>query len=278
MLPTYVAPFDRHSLWHTSALFSTALESMTLTTRIKPQNSQRQTLDEIAMALNANGNQNIAKLQMSVSKGSTEPPMATGHAPVVNGQSQDSRLPSSADRMDVDEEGKDATPSTLDLDFSPSNDFAGILSRGPQRRKRYHLFGEAEAGRGNDDEFLGTKDEDEMSERRGHDGRERARRRAAGLPIIQKTRTPLSFSLLDSFPQIYSNATAVSDASSTSVSVRTSLSTDTTVADRVRSLRTVISRTVAVDEREALSNSLASIAEGYEEGWDSGSDEDDDDY
>jgi len=28
-----------------------------------------------------------------------------------------------------------------------------------------------------------------------------------------------------------------------------------------------------MDEREALSNSLGEIAEGYEDGWDSGSDE-----
>lgn len=37
-----------------------------------------------------------------------------------------------------------------------------------------------------------------------------------------------------------------------------------------------MNRAINVDEREALSNSLGGIAEAYEEGWDSGSDEDDD--
>jgi hypothetical protein len=89
-----------------------------------------------------------------------------------------------------------------------------------------------------------------------------------------RTRTALSFSILDSFPRIYSPV--LSSATSTAVSVRTSLSTDTAVALRVKSLRTVASRFVAVEERESLTNSLAEIAESYEEGWDSGTDEDDD--
>lgn len=57
--------------------------------------------------------------------------------------------------------------------------------------------------------------------------------------------------------------------------MRTSLSTDTTVAWRIKSLQNIVARTAGLDEREALSNSLGEIAEAYEEGWDSGSDEDD---
>jgi hypothetical protein len=61
-----------------------------------------------------------------------------------------------------------------------------------------------------------------------------------------------------------------------SLSVKSSLSTDTTVALRIKSLQNVVSRAIGIDEREALSNSLGEIAEAYEEGWDSGSDEGDD--
>jgi hypothetical protein len=60
------------------------------------------------------------------------------------------------------------------------------------------------------------------------------------------------------------------------VTVQTSLSTDTSVAFRIKSLQNIVSRSIGIDEREALSNSLGEIAEAYEEGWDSGSDEDDD--
>lgn len=58
--------------------------------------------------------------------------------------------------------------------------------------------------------------------------------------------------------------------------MKTSLSTDTTVASRIKELQHIVNRAINVDEREALSNSLGEIAEAYEDGWDSGSDEDDD--
>jgi len=45
---------------------------------------------------------------------------------------------------------------------------------------------------------------------------------------------------------------------------------------RLKNLQHIVSRAVGIDEREALSNSLGEIAESYEEGWDSGTDEDDD--
>lgn len=48
------------------------------------------------------------------------------------------------------------------------------------------------------------------------------------------------------------------------------------MASRIKNLQQIVGRAVGVDEREALSNSLGEIAEAYEEGWDSGSDEDDD--
>lgn len=60
------------------------------------------------------------------------------------------------------------------------------------------------------------------------------------------------------------------------MAVNTSLSTDTLVALRLKSIQQIVGRAVGIDEREALSNSLGEMAEAYEEGWDSGSDEDDD--
>ena len=46
----------------------------------------------------------------------------------------------------------------------------------------------------------------------------------------------------------------------------------------MKALQKVVGRMVALDEREALSNDLGEIIEAYEEGWDSGSDDDMDDY
>ena len=42
-------------------------------------------------------------------------------------------------------------------------------------------------------------------------------------------------------------------------------------------MQRVVSRMVGLDEREALSNGLGEISEAYEEGWNSGSDDDSDD-
>lgn len=82
----------------------------------------------------------------------------------------------------------------------------------------------------------------------------------------------MPFPILDSFPHIFSYA----GPTPASVSVNTSLTTDSTVALRIKSLRDIVNRSVGIAERETLSNSLGELAEAYEEGWDSGSDEDDD--
>jgi hypothetical protein len=51
---------------------------------------------------------------------------------------------------------------------------------------------------------------------------------------------------------------------------------DTAVSDRLKLLRTTVSRSIGVEDREALGNDLAEMAEEYHEGWSSGSDEGDD--
>jgi len=61
------------------------------------------------------------------------------------------------------------------------------------------------------------------------------------------------------------------------VAVHASLSTTASVADRIKMLQSVVNRAVGLDEREALYNGLGEICEAYEEGWESGSDKDDDD-
>lgn len=55
----------------------------------------------------------------------------------------------------------------------------------------------------------------------------------------------------------------------TSISVSASLSADTTVASRIKTLQQATNRGIGLEEREALGNSLGEIAESYEQGWDS---------
>lgn len=62
-----------------------------------------------------------------------------------------------------------------------------------------------------------------------------------------------------------------------SAAVTTSLSTDAALSGRLKSLRSTVTRLIGVEDREALSNELAEMADEYHEGWSSGSDSGEDD-
>jgi hypothetical protein len=288
----------------------TALESMTLPSRLKSRDGLLGSLDKIVEASNVNGNQQIARLQMSVRANPEQKQLNGGDRvgrldPLAH--MRDPRLPSQ-DGSIREIEDADEVPNSLDICLFPTDE----SNQNPERRKtkRLHIFGQAENVRGG--EYLPSTNADEASS-------ERVRRRAAGLPIIHRsvasealiraesmpkyaggpntknlwaaksmaaklspwltvlhrTKTPLPFSILDSFPHIYYQSP--SGVHSRSVSVRTLLSTDSSVALWIRNMTTIVNRSVGIDERESIINSLSGIAEAYEEGWDSGSDEGDND-
>jgi hypothetical protein len=83
----------------------------------------------------------------------------------------------------------------------------------------------------------------------------------------------LLYPVLDSFPPIFN----VGAGRPQRLAVHAGLTTSTAVAEQVRSIEHLVRRMTTVDEREALCNSLHIIAEEYDEGWDSGSDSEDDD-
>jgi hypothetical protein len=49
------------------------------------------------------------------------------------------------------------------------------------------------------------------------------------------------------------------------------------VSGRLKALRSTVSRSIGIEDRETLGNDLAEMADEYREGWSSGSDEGDDD-
>jgi hypothetical protein len=59
--------------------------------------------------------------------------------------------------------------------------------------------------------------------------------------------------------------------------MQTTLSTDSSLVQRIRNLRSDSAQLVPVNEREDLGNGLAELADAYQEGWFSGSDDDNDD-
>ena len=58
--------------------------------------------------------------------------------------------------------------------------------------------------------------------------------------------------------------------------MRTIITTDKTVGSRVKNLQSTPTWTIPRDEREDLSNVLSELTDAYQDGWSSGSDEDDD--
>jgi len=153
------------------------MESMTLPSRLKPQDGSRENLDQLASALNTNGNQSIAKLRMSIKKKSRS---NGNHRPgrlEVRAQSRDLRMPSQERHIDVSSPEDEDDPTTLDMEFFPPE--TDEPSRGRRSIKESHVFGQAmtyRAEENEDDKKVTTEDE----------GYERARRRAAGVPIIRK--------------------------------------------------------------------------------------------
>jgi hypothetical protein len=93
----------------------------------------------------------------------------------VRAQSRDTRMPS-RERLAVEAPSEEDLP-TFDMDFFPTE--AAEPTRGRRTAKKVHTFGQAETYRSDEDhEVEQANDEDE--------GYERARRRAAGLPVIHK--------------------------------------------------------------------------------------------
>lgn len=237
-----VLSLDTSSAWHTSALLSTAIESATLPSRLKDARN-RDTLGNITDLLNLHGKQTVANLQMSFSGAGDTP-----HS------------------EDVGDEPKDGL--RLDLDLRPADDLGA--GDGRKQQNGYHrvpkIFSQVLASRGE----RAAEEEDEEEEED-----DRLRRRGRSEAISRRYCSTLSYPLPDSFPHIFRDAKGEENLKGSAVT--TSLSTDAALSGRLKSLRATVTRLIGVEEREALSNELAEMADEYHEGWSSGSDSGEDD-
>lgn len=278
------ATFDPTSMWHTSALLATAIETATLPFRINQFGSagqQGDSLANLADLLNATGKQTVANLQMSVVQPWKD----------VKKDARDRREAAGFDEVEDYGSSSGNGGSTLHndlqlpIDFAPRDESvvaAGRLGRG-LRNKKPRMFGQAVVTRatpGDGGSIFGDSDDDEKNNNRETsatlDRQEMMHRRYALKPVSQQYTVPLGFPLLDSFPFIYQQTTS----NTTSVPVTTALATDRAVADRLQSLRTTVTVgapwAIGLEDREALGNDLAGMAEAYHDGWSSGSDDGDD--
>ena len=168
---------DRHSEWHTSALLSMVLESMTLPSRLRPGQGRRGLLDDLAMPLNVNGNQRIAALQCSIPKAAKPDSHDVNLLPADN----DQRVPGSNTSEGL-HGGNDLqqTNARFDLDLSCGETASSAF--GPIHHKASeHVFGRVDCSRDPDQSLPEINGED--------DGVSRKRRRLAGVPIIERSVT-----------------------------------------------------------------------------------------
>ncbi|KAI9721223.1 MAG: hypothetical protein M1812_002384 [Candelaria pacifica] len=242
--PSYLN-IESHSPWHISALQATALESITLSSRLRALDGKRGTFQKLEDVLNANGSQRIAKLELSV----TAP--TSLHFQGSSMASEDARV-----KQDFADTREDAVHSanvcltTLDIDLFPGNQ----QNHNKRVRETRQTFGRAEVLRGNWPPQALEQGEDDYNAR--------IRRRLAGLPTVDRYRTSLLFPLLDSFPHIYN----VSLGELSSVAVHASVSTTSEISERIKFFEDVVRNYRGFDEREVLLNSLGEIREAYEEG------------
>ncbi|KAI1861098.1 hypothetical protein JX265_009717 [Neoarthrinium moseri] len=262
-LPSKIS-LDRSSLWQVSALFNAAIESTSLYTRIRTSDQVNSTSFGTATdLLNVFGKQTIANLQFS----SVEPPK-----PAHNGTNGGMEFPTGRGELydslnameyeDQSDEGPQSGVASLDVNLS-SLDGGMPPPVGFRPRRKPYLFSQLTTVRG--DEASKANDLDEV------DDEDRGRER----PKTHRFKSNLSFPMLDSYPRIFRDSDE--NRLTEPLSIRTVLSADSSVTDNMKGLRATVVRSIGLEDREDIGNELAEIAEGYKEGWSSGSDDDEDD-
>jgi hypothetical protein len=164
--------------------------------------------------------------------------------------------------MGVGSLATDLADSAKEIDFFNVGKHKGLKEK-PGRGK---IFGQLSSIRGS------TPGRDEEEKDEDDDERDPRSRRLVGEAVYRRFETPLKFPLLDSFPHIFTEGEGQEN-----IEVQTTLSTETSIGTRMKALKTLSTWSIPLDEREVLSNGLSQIADAYQDDWDSGSDEDDDD-
>ncbi|RYP07981.1 hypothetical protein DL765_008948 [Monosporascus sp. GIB2] len=297
---------DASSPWSVTGLLAAALESTTLYTRLKAADgASSSSLGNVADLLNVFGKQTIANLEMSV----VEPPRRNGDASGLNGgpaaavNGRGAEL-SAATGRDAYAHGEDVSESgsrdgggavSLDIDLSSPEELDLNGPGGRRSRRKRHVFSQFLTYRGpeNPEYAGGNENEAQLQAQRGGYAMRRRPKKVHNPPALARreevltAQTPnnsyhsaLGFPILDSYPQNLLPPLPEQGGGGDGgrkAAVRTALSADSSVAAKVRGLRGAVLRSVGLEDREAVGDELADIAERYREGWSSGSDDDDDD-
>ncbi|KAF2160933.1 hypothetical protein M409DRAFT_28539 [Zasmidium cellare ATCC 36951] len=251
-LPPYVS-LDGSSKWHTSALAAAAMETVTLPTRLRGDQPSRATFDALESTLNGDGMRRIAACTLSI-----KDPMSLEESSQPNGHS-DSRMTNG--HLHEDEYEDEEPDDNLAVDLFPQLVPSNTLINRNRTPSRPHTFSKISSLRGP----WKTTTQLQTAHTRLHD------RFSATDPRISLHQSSLLFPNLSSYPTIFRFPSRPSK-----LAVDASLSTSTAIAERVRGLEGFARRIVGVEDREALCDGLAALADEYEEGWMSGDESEDD--
>lgn len=134
-LPPYLSP-DSGSPWHIGAVQCVALESMTIPSRLRTSDGRRGTLQDLEDTFNSTGKRRIAKLSMSIADPSVLSEKTSGQ--IERAEKDGSSGSHEASSRDSE------VLSEYDIDMFSKDYRVGVAKSG----KREHVFGRAEASRG----------------------------------------------------------------------------------------------------------------------------------
>lgn len=200
--------FDPESLWHTSALLATVVESISLPSRLyqfggNGNGSRAGFLNNIEAVLNGNGNQKISSVQMSIADPATlqtQEEKEISNLGVRGGNSDDRMRMQDRSNKESDYLATYSHVAKLDVNFLPPwSDELPRQASHPHRdhssrqmdsydneTSREHIFGQVETMRGLRIGRIGGHDKADQQETLGDNRTNRMQRRLAALPNLEK--------------------------------------------------------------------------------------------
>jgi hypothetical protein len=134
-VPSYLS-IDGNSPWHVGALQAIALESITMSSRLRSSHARRGTLQDLEETFNSTGKRRNAKLELSVA----DPDVIAEKSMEQIAQAE--KAGSTVSQRASEADGEQLAEFDIDM-FSKDYRIANSRSR-----RKEHVFGRAEASRG----------------------------------------------------------------------------------------------------------------------------------
>lgn len=281
-LPKYL-DCDFNSEWEMSAIMAAAVESATLSTRLRDTigDTQRSTMPEYEQFLSSDEGRNIWELGLSVNEeGDSVRLNGEGNGNGNGNANADTRAPQHDPRLDnaqtAEDLAVDQEPTTPDIIFTPTSSHLLRNTTATRQAQSFspstHTFTQVTTSRHSKHPNSSNYPQPQPPLTQ----ETLLRLRYADLPIVKTYQIPILFPLLDAYPSsLFSSRRSDSDTSSTPLTA--SLTTSTTQKHDLISLRDLVTRenrAIGMDEREELYDSLTAVAERYTFGVEGEGDDD----